>query len=57
MRLAIGAAQMGMPYGIANRTGQVGPAEIVRVLDLARQRGVDTIDTAAAYGDLSLIHI
>ena len=50
MKLAIGAAQMGMDYGIANRTGQVSVPEVVRILDQARQEGIDTVDTAVAYG-------
>lgn len=50
MRLAIGAAQMGMPYGVANRSGQVQAGEAARMIALAKHRGVDTIDTAAAYG-------
>lgn len=50
MRLAIGAAQMGMAYGVANRTGQVDGIEISRMLDLARREGIDTVDTAVAYG-------
>jgi aryl-alcohol dehydrogenase-like predicted oxidoreductase len=51
MKLAVGAAQMGMAYGVANRTGQVGPERARQLLDTARAHGVDTIDTAAAYGD------
>jgi aryl-alcohol dehydrogenase-like predicted oxidoreductase len=50
MKLAIGAAQMGMDYGIANRTGQVSASEVVRILDQARREGIDTVDTAVAYG-------
>lgn len=51
MKLAIGAVQMGLAYGVANRTGQLAGDAVVRVLDLARLRGIDTIDTAAAYGE------
>jgi aryl-alcohol dehydrogenase-like predicted oxidoreductase len=50
MRLAIGAAQMGMAYGISNRGGRVAADEVGRMLDLARQEGIDTVDTAVAYG-------
>lgn len=51
MRLAVGAAQMGMPYGVANRVGQVNSDSAARILDVARANGIDTIDTAAAYGE------
>ncbi|HWZ61718.1 MAG TPA: aldo/keto reductase [Steroidobacteraceae bacterium] len=49
-RLALGTAQFGMPYGVANRAGQVGPQEARRILLRARGAGMDTLDTAAAYG-------
>jgi len=50
-RLAIGTAQFGLAYGIANKTGQVQPAEISQVLQVAREGGIRTIDTAIAYGE------
>lgn len=50
MKLALGTAQFGMTYGIANRTGQVAMAEVKEILTLARVQGVDTLDTAIAYG-------
>lgn len=49
-KLAIGTAQFGMPYGIANRNGQVHADAISEILDSAWQNGIDTIDTAKAYG-------
>lgn len=49
-KLAIGTAQFGMPYGIANRNGQVQLDEISAILDLAWDRGIDTLDTAKSYG-------
>ncbi len=49
-RIALGAAQFGMAYGIANQAGQLSEAEGAAILQLARQAGVDTIDTAIAYG-------
>lgn len=50
-RLALGSVQFGMPYGIANRVGQVGAGEVAAILTRASQAGVDTIDTAIAYGE------
>ena len=51
MKIALGTVQFGLDYGVANRTGQVSKNQIELILDLARQRGVDTIDTAIAYGE------
>lgn len=50
-RIALGTVQWGLPYGIANRAGQPGSAEVKRMLKLARDEGIDTLDTAQAYGE------
>lgn len=50
MKLALGTAQFGLNYGIANTTGQISREEASRILDCARESGVDTLDTASAYG-------
>jgi len=50
-RLALGTAQFGLPYGIANRRGQVPAGEVRAILAVARDTGVDTLDTAIMYGD------
>lgn len=50
-RLALGTAQFGLPYGVANRVGQVPLASVAAMLRLATAAGVDTLDTAIAYGD------
>ena len=49
-KLAIGTAQFGMVYGIANQNGQVQQDEITTILDLAWENGIHTLDTAKAYG-------
>lgn len=51
MRLALGTAQFGLSYGIANRDGQVTRSEATAMLHLAAASGIDTLDTAIAYGD------
>lgn len=51
MNLALGTVQFGLSYGIANATGQTSPDEAARIVERARQAGMDTLDTAAAYGD------
>lgn len=48
--IALGTAQFGMNYGIANQSGQVSQDEVVRILALARSEGIDTLDTAMDYG-------
>lgn len=50
-KIALGTVQIGLPYGIANQVGKVQLEEARRVLLVARQAGVDTLDTAIAYGD------
>ena len=50
-RLALGTVQFGLPYGIANASGQVSREEAGRILRYANSVGIDTIDTAIAYGE------
>jgi aryl-alcohol dehydrogenase-like predicted oxidoreductase len=50
-RLALGTVQFGLPYGIANQAGQVSRPEARKMLQLAAAKGVDTLDTAIAYGE------
>lgn len=52
VKLALGTAQFGLPYGIANQSKQqISREEAGRILALARESGIDTLDTAIAYGD------
>lgn len=50
-RLALGTVQFGLSYGITNTSGQVDAEEIARILHLGRAAGMDTLDTATAYGE------
>lgn len=50
MRLALGTVQFGLDYGVSNRAGEVPDDELDTILTLARKLGVDTLDTAQAYG-------
>lgn len=47
----IGSAQWGMDYGITNLSGRISEAEVVSVLALCADAGIDTIDTSPVYGD------
>lgn len=51
MKLAVGTAQFGQAYGVANQSGQVAQEEVDRLLHFARNAGIDTLDSAIAYGD------
>jgi aryl-alcohol dehydrogenase-like predicted oxidoreductase len=51
MKLGLGTVQFGMQYGIANNTGKPSSEEASKILSLALQSGIDTLDTASAYGD------
>jgi aryl-alcohol dehydrogenase-like predicted oxidoreductase len=51
MRLAVGTAQFGDAYGVANKTGRLSQSDIADILNLARRSGIDTLDSAIAYGD------
>ncbi len=55
MKIALGTVQFGLDYGIANKSGQVSQAAAESILRGARQHGVDTIDTAIAYGESETI--
>ena len=50
-RLALGTVQFGIPYGVSNSGGQVPAALAERILATAAEAGIDTLDTASAYGD------
>ena len=51
MKLALGSAQFGLNYGITNQAGQVAPALVSLILQEAHKAGIDTIDSALAYGN------
>ena len=50
MRLALGTVQFGIDYGTFNPAGRLSEADVARCLDLAASAGIDTLDTARAYG-------
>lgn len=49
-RLMLGTVQFGMPYGVANRTGQPTEGDVREIVAAAFDGGVNCFDTAAAYG-------
>ncbi|MDO8464122.1 MAG: aldo/keto reductase [Gallionella sp.] len=50
-RLALGTAQFGLSYGIANQDGQATRADAKAMLQFAAAKGIDMLDTAIAYGE------
>ena len=50
MKLALGTAQFGLNYGIANKHGQTPLHEVKAILQTARNSGIAVLDTAALYG-------
>ena len=50
-RLALGAVQFGMLYGVANQSGQVERDDVAKILNEAYGAGINTLDTAIAYGE------
>ncbi len=50
-KLSLGTAQFGLNYGIANKKGKIPKNETFEILGYACNSGVDTIDTAHAYGE------
>ena len=50
-RIAIGTAQFGLPYGIANQTGKIAQSEAKEILKIALDNNIDVLDTAIIYGD------
>lgn len=50
MELVLGTVQMGIEYGIYNKTGKVATTDSIEILEYAYENGVRTLDTAEVYG-------
>ena len=50
-KLALGSANFGLDYGVANASGRLSESELSDILLFAREARIDIIDTAQAYGD------
>lgn len=55
MKLGLGTVQFGMDYGVSNAAGRVSEPAAREILDIAREAGIDTLDTAAGYGDAEAV--
>ena len=49
-KMMLGTVQFGLNYGIANKEGQPSMEKVKEILRAASDAGVNTLDTAAAYG-------
>ncbi|HDM70386.1 MAG TPA: aldo/keto reductase [Thermotogales bacterium] len=50
-KMTLGTAQLGMEYGIANKVGKPDEESAFRILETAWSLGINSVDTAQAYGD------
>jgi aryl-alcohol dehydrogenase-like predicted oxidoreductase len=50
-KLVLGAAQLGMDYGINNISGQVSPSVAKQIIESSISSGINYIDTASVYGN------
>lgn len=49
-KLVLGTAQLGMKYGIANKTGQPNQKTATEIIRMAWEQGIREFDTAQGYG-------
>lgn len=54
-RITLGTVQIGLEYGIANKTGKPAQASALEMLDYAWKNGINSFDTAPAYGNSETI--
>ena len=50
-KLALGTAQFGLTYGVANQKGKIEFSDVNKILKLAKNSNIDLFDTAISYGD------
>ena len=50
-KISLGTVQFGLDYGITNHSGQVTIDEVKNILNYAKGKSIDTLDTASGYGN------
>ena len=50
-KFALGSANFGLNYGLANISGKISANELAEILFFAQGAGIEVVDTAQAYGD------
>lgn len=54
-KLALGSANFGLDYGIANKVGKISHNSVTEILKVSKISGVKFVDTAQAYGSSEAI--
>lgn len=54
-KLTLGTVQLGLSYGVANKSGKPSLEKAFGMLDTATQNGITSFDTAAFYGDSEVV--
>ena len=54
-KLTLGTVQLGLSYGVANKTGKPSLEKAFDMLDTATKNGITSFDTAAFYGDSEVV--
>lgn len=50
-KLSLGTVQFGLPYGINNKSGVPTDLELKRIFSVAKEAGIDILDSAQGYGN------
>ena len=51
MKVFLGTAQFGLDYGLTNPRGKISKNQVFELLDFSQENGIDSLDTAYAYGE------
>lgn len=54
-KIVLGTVQFGVNYGINNTSGQVTQEEVCKILKIAEQQGIRTLDTSSGYGASEMV--
>lgn len=54
-KVVLGTVQFGVNYGINNTSGQVSSDEVCKILKIAKEHGIQTLDTSSAYGNSEIV--
>ena len=54
-KIVLGTVQFGVKYGINNTSGQVSLDEVCKILKIAKEQGILTLDTSSAYGTSEVV--
>lgn len=54
-KIVLGTVQFGVNYGINNTSGQVSLDEASKILKIAKEQGIQTLDTSSAYGTSEIV--